>query len=96
MLKVQVYLIVYQEYNLRTFFRTQFDVSAQRFFTENDVNMESEISLRTAATKHSIGSGQGFLKCSCTTSCKTNKCLCKKKNVLCNSKCHSSLSCNNK
>ncbi|XP_045456891.1 uncharacterized protein LOC123666917 [Melitaea cinxia] len=53
-----------------------------------DVNQGSEISLRTAATKHSVGSSQGFVRCSCYKNCSTYRCQCKKALILCNSKCH--------
>ncbi|CAH1983819.1 unnamed protein product [Acanthoscelides obtectus] len=76
--------------------RNEFDICTQKFLLEEEVNKDNEISLRTAAIKHSVGTGQGFFKCSCTKKCMSNRCLCKKNNVLCNSICHNSLTCNNK
>lgn len=35
-------------------------------------------------------------RCHCKTKCKTNKCTCRSNNRLCTSKCHNSLSCENK
>ena len=35
-------------------------------------------------------------KCSCNSKCSSNRCKCKKNGVLCNSRCHSSGSCDNK
>ncbi|KAJ8935407.1 hypothetical protein NQ314_012826 [Rhamnusium bicolor] len=55
-----------------------------------------EKSLREIATASSLCGGQGYKRCSCKTKCGTNKCKCKAANILCKSKCHSSLSCLNK
>ena len=41
------------------------------------------------------GIGQGHIHCSCRSGCKTGKCKCKRKNILCNFICHASLSCAN-
>jgi hypothetical protein len=57
---------------------------------------ESSISLREACAKSSLVGGQGFVRCSCTKKCENNRCACKRKNLLCNSRCHNSLSCCNK
>ena len=35
-------------------------------------------------------------RCNCKSGCESGHCKCKKENVLCNSKCHNSLSCKNK
>ncbi|XP_045450666.1 uncharacterized protein LOC123659494 [Melitaea cinxia] len=67
---------------------SEFGICNQTFLEVADVNQGSEISLRTAATEHSVGSGQGFLRCSCYKNCSTNRCQCKKALILCNSKCH--------
>ncbi|XP_045455800.1 uncharacterized protein LOC123665556 [Melitaea cinxia] len=76
--------------------RSEFGICNQTFLEVADVNQGSEISLRTAATKHSVGSGQGFVRCSCYKNCSTNRCQCKKALILCNSKCHQSKPCKNK
>lgn len=54
------------------------------------------ISVRQAATLLSNNGGQGYRKCNCKSRCDSNRCFCKKNKVLCNSRCHSSLSCSNK
>ncbi|XP_045451043.1 KRAB-A domain-containing protein 2-like [Melitaea cinxia] len=75
---------------------SEFGICNQTFLEVTDVNQGSEISLRTAATKHSVGSGQGFVRCSCYKNCSTNRCQCKKALILCNYKCHQSKPCKNK
>ncbi|XP_063827754.1 uncharacterized protein LOC135077121 [Ostrinia nubilalis] len=56
--------------------------------------------LRTIASMSSPFGGQGMKQCNCKKikngQCLSNRCNCKKANVLCNSRCHSSLTCNNK
>lgn len=76
--------------------RSEFDVCKQLFLDVKDIPTDKEISLRSAATSSSVGTGQGFFRCHCTKHCATNICKCKKNKVLCNSKCHNSMSCKNK
>uniref|UniRef100_A0A6P7GY04 Uncharacterized protein LOC114347864 n=1 Tax=Diabrotica virgifera virgifera TaxID=50390 RepID=A0A6P7GY04_DIAVI len=76
--------------------RSQFSPCPKNMINENEVPMDKEVALRTVATAQSSGSGQGFFRCSCKTKCMSKKCFCKKKNVKCNSKCHSSMPCSNK
>ncbi|XP_049874566.1 KRAB-A domain-containing protein 2-like [Pectinophora gossypiella] len=61
---------------------------------------EVTLPLRTVASMSSSFGGQGMKQCNCKKNkngqCVSNKCNCKKANVLCNSRCHSSLTCNNK
>ena len=76
--------------------RSQFSYCSQNIIKESEVPVDKEVALRTVATYQSSGSGQGFFKCTCHTKCQTLKYRCKKNNVLCNSKCHNSLSCCNK
>ena len=68
--------------------------------TEGTVNITDapsvNISLRECARKASLFGGQGYRRCNCKTSCRSNLCSCTKLNKLCNSKCHNSLSCENK
>ena len=52
-----------------------------------------ELALRTAVSKTT--GGQGYLKCSCKSNCKTLRCSCKKRGSMCNSRCHPGLSCTN-
>ena len=46
--------------------------------------------------KTSLFGGQGYRRCICKTSCRSTLCSCRKSNKLCNSKCHKSLSCEDK
>jgi hypothetical protein len=48
------------------------------------------ITEKSAVTNYSPAGGQGFVKCSCKGNCQTGKCQCKKRGVLCNSRCHRS------
>ena len=58
---------------------------------------DTEVNLRQVARNDSMGSGQGFRRCGCVTGCsKKTRCGCLAAGFLCNSKCHKSLSCNNK
>jgi len=58
---------------------------------------EKEITLREAAGRSSLMGTQGYQRCHCEMKCKTNKiCTCRVVGKLCNSKCHSSMSCENK
>lgn len=75
--------------------RSQFSVCKEIFLTEDDVPTV-EVSLRQTAIKQSLGTGQGLKKCDCKSKCATNKCACRKNQLLCNSKCHKSLNCTNK
>lgn len=77
------------------FSRNQFTVCESKFVNIENVSADKK-SLRQLANLQSTSGGQGFKKCHCKTKCGTKKCLCKAANILCNSKCHSSLSCNNK
>ncbi|XP_039312990.1 KRAB-A domain-containing protein 2-like [Solenopsis invicta] len=75
--------------------RSEFDISPQIFLTQEQVPKQ-EISLRTAARKGAVGTGQGFVRCACTKNCTSKRCFCMKKGNLCNSKCHNSMPCKNK
>ncbi|KAK3097449.1 hypothetical protein FSP39_009713, partial [Pinctada imbricata] len=78
------------------FSRNQFTVTTYQGLNENDIKKSVSISVREAARAQSIGDGQGFIRCTCKTGCKTKLCKCLKAKVLCNSRCHNSLSCLNK
>jgi len=56
---------------------------------------DKNISLRKAVAELSLGGGQGFLRCDCTTHCKTARCKCRKEGFECNSRCHSGRKCHN-
>ena len=75
--------------------RNQFHLCPQRLFNDSDVNTECTIPLRQAL-KSTASGGQGFLRCDCKKQCQTKRCKCFKANRLCNSRCHSSLTCGNK
>ncbi|XP_043476064.1 uncharacterized protein LOC122507427 [Leptopilina heterotoma] len=45
--------------------RSQFSPCRTKMLNIEDRQKEKEVSLRTVATKHSLGTGQGFVKCSC-------------------------------
>jgi hypothetical protein len=75
--------------------RSQFSTCHQNLVQMDEVP-STQASLRTVASAQSTGTGQGFFKCCCKTKCQSNRCACKKKQVLCNSKCHASLPCTNK
>jgi hypothetical protein len=75
--------------------RNEFEVADNNFLMSSDLNTEATISLRAAAAS-ACNSKQGFVMCNCRKGCKSNQCKCKRRNLLCNSRCHNSLSCNNK
>lgn len=56
---------------------------------------EIELSIREIIKILSVGSGQGFQRCSCKTECNNKRCKCFKNNMKCNSSCHSNKSCAN-
>ena len=76
--------------------RNDFTLCPQRLLNLEDMNQEVTLSLRQAM-KSSASGGQGFVKCNCASSgnkkCSSNRCLCIKSKVLCNSRCHNSLNC---
>ena len=78
--------------------RNQFDICKHVLLNETDVKLDVQVSLREGVNFESKCGGQGFLKCSCSGSkrCGTKRCKCFRANVMCNSRCHSSLSCSNK
>ena len=78
------------------FSRSQFTPTSCEGLRREDIKEDLVLSVREAAREQSIADGQGFVKCSCKTGCKTKSCKCLKNSVLCNSRCHNSLSCKNK
>uniref|UniRef100_A0ABD2VUJ7 Uncharacterized protein n=1 Tax=Trichogramma kaykai TaxID=54128 RepID=A0ABD2VUJ7_9HYME len=74
---------------------SEFNVCQQKFLQKSDVPTTA-LSLRTLATQQSHAGGQGYFECSCRSYCNTKICICRKNNVLCNSQCHSSVTCCNK
>lgn len=78
----------------RLYVRSELELCEQPFLNIDEIPSTSKVTSRAAAGLASIsGNRQGFVKCNCKTKCTNNQCNCKKKKVLCNSKCHSSLSC---
>jgi hypothetical protein len=80
--------------------RNQFELSNSKFLDIGSINNENELSLRQAVSSVSLCDGQGFTQCGCCTTgntrCNTKRCLCKKSGLLCNSRCHSNITCSNK
>ena len=64
-----------------------------QLFLPTDVP-NKELSVRTAA-RLEVG-GPSIISCHCKKSYQSNRCMCYKKQVKCNSKCHGSATCNNK
>ena len=52
-------------------------------------------SIRQLVRDLSLFGGQGYLHCSCTTACKSNRCKCRKSSHTCNSRCHPGRKCDN-
>ena len=61
----------------------------------DDIPANNISSMRQLVRELSNFGGQGYLHCSCTTACKTNKCKCKKSSQICNSRCHPGRNCEN-
>ena len=79
----------------QSYVRSQFIPTNTPLIAATDVPTK-QVSLREAAQSESLAHGQGFQRCSCRGGCKSNICSCKRNGKLCNSKCHKSLTCNNK
>ncbi|KAJ8709623.1 hypothetical protein PYW08_009627 [Mythimna loreyi] len=66
----------------------------------NETLPETKLPLRKIFAMSSTFGGQGIKQCNCKKyskgQCLSNKCNCKKANILCNSRCHKSLTCANK
>ena len=77
------------------YMRAEF-IPAKTSFLEVGAVLKNEITLRAAARKNSMCGGQEYRYFNCMNGSNTNMCSCHKTNRLCNSKCHSSLSCKNK
>ncbi|GBN67396.1 KRAB-A domain-containing protein 2 [Araneus ventricosus] len=75
--------------------RNQFVTCKEKLLSIDEISSQ-EMSLREAAAANSRSGGQGYTRCQCKRKCSTTKCNCKSKGLLCNSKCHKSLSCCNK
>ncbi|GFU52350.1 KRAB-A domain-containing protein 2 [Nephila pilipes] len=75
--------------------RNQSEICNEKLLSIDKISFQ-EILLREAAAANSRSGGQGYTRCQCKRKCSTNKCSCKSKGLLCNSKCHNSLCCCNK
>ena len=75
--------------------RSQFIPTQSTVLSSDDVP-DKQTTLQEVATNNSLMHGQGFVKCSCVTGCKNDKCSCRRSGRKCNSRCHKSLSCENK
>lgn len=79
--------------------RTDMEIAQSSAITANDVDKNNLLSLREAAAKQSLSGGQGYKKCSCKPSknqCMTKRCVCRKADHKCNSRCHPKSTCANK
>ena len=74
--------------------RNQFLVCSEGFLDISAIP-DAEISLREAAKKSAVGTGQGYFHCGCLKGC-YGRCKCKRAGKLCTSKCHKNSSCGNK
>ncbi|GFY08981.1 KRAB-A domain-containing protein 2 [Trichonephila clavipes] len=73
----------------------QFVICKEKLLSIDEIYFQ-EMLQKEAAAVNSRSGGQGYTRCHCRRKCSTNKCSCKSKGFLCNSKCHNSLSCCNK
>ncbi|CAJ0926936.1 unnamed protein product, partial [Mesorhabditis belari] len=77
------------------FSRNQLHPCETEFISVADVP-DRTTSFRAAVGESSVHGKQGHRHCLCTGGCSSNRCACKKSGLLCNSRCHHSLSCKNK
>lgn len=75
--------------------RSKFTLCKEKIISQDKVT-DNQISLRSLATFQSTGTGQGFVKCKCKDKCNNRRCICRKKEILCGSKCRCSSECCNK
>ena len=61
-----------------TFGANEMSVCKQDLMLQEEINCETTISVRAAASNQSLSGGQGFLKCSYQSKCSSNRCKCKK------------------
>jgi len=71
------------------FTRNQFTLCEENFL-ESAIIPDNEIGICQAVSQLSLTGGQGLIRCDCLKKCITNRCKCRSKNVLCNSRCHNS------
>ena len=73
----------------------QVEKCAQKLL-QSDSIPDRVLSLRAAVTEESVATGQGFIQCNCKTGCHAGRCKCRRQQLLCNSRCHKSMTCSNK
>ena len=59
--------------------RSQFTVCKISLLPLEDIPCYKEITLRSASSQQTTGTGQCFVKCMCSTKCQTMRCLCLRK-----------------
>jgi len=77
------------------FVRSGFAVAQTNNIELAHVPTDKTTTIRAASKASSQHGGQDFKSCNCKTGC-GSRCSCRKDGRLCNSRCHSSLSCKNK
>ncbi|XP_015187651.1 PREDICTED: KRAB-A domain-containing protein 2-like isoform X2 [Polistes dominula] len=77
------------------YIRSQLALCHEKLFALEDIPHKLP-SLRTVASDQDLDNEQGFTRCHCTQKCKTKRCLCLKKGILCHWKCHEGQTCCNK
>ncbi|XP_049702878.2 KRAB-A domain-containing protein 2-like [Helicoverpa armigera] len=78
------------------FERHEMQISSDDY--DDDI-LDTPISLRETVLRESLFGSKGFQKCVCRPAknqCRTKRCACFKKNMLCSPKCHNHLTCVNK
>jgi len=71
----------------------QFAVCKEQLLSPEEIATDQSVSSKKASTSISQTGGQGYLRCNCKAKCVSEKCSCRSSGILCNSKCHNSLSC---
>ena len=74
--------------------RNAFELTNFKGLNRNDIPSK-KLSIREIVRTLSVGTGQGFRKCTCKTECSNNRCKCHKEKLKCNSACHPGRTCNN-
>ena len=86
------YIILVLRLN-RCYFSIEFEFSHSSFLSPEEVP-GSIVTLRKAILLSSRGKSKQA--CDCTSGCDSNRCMCRRSQKLCKSKCHKKLSCHNK
>ena len=78
----------------KLFSRNKVEMCAQKLQQEEKSGMVV-LGLHEAVAEESVGTGHGLIHCNCKTGCPAGRCKCKRQKVICNRRCHKSLSCSN-